>query len=60
MGVNKKSLKNLNPGKRITWNGLEFKSFLEMSRKTGFPHSTILDRYHRDDPVEGHYIDELL
>jgi len=57
--VNKKSLMNLNPGKRVTWNGKEFKSLSELSSKIGVAKSTLHDNFNRDNPVRGHYIDEL-
>ena len=59
LGYNKKSLRNLNPSKVVVWNSRQFKSFAEMSNITGFPRSTIQDRFHSDKPIKGHYIDEL-
>ena len=60
MPYNKKSLRNLNPGKAIVWNGNRFKSFQHMSRVTGFPYTSIQNRYHSDRPVGGHYVDEVI
>ena len=59
VGYNKKSLRNLNPGKVIVWNNRQFKSFAGMSKITGLPSSTIQDRFHSDKPIKGHYMDEL-
>ena len=57
--INKKSLKNLNPGIPVTWNDQEFKSISELSRHLEIPFSTLQDRFNRDEEVEGHYIDYL-
>lgn len=60
LGYNKKSLRNLNSGKEIVWNGRRFKSFAHMARATGYPSSSIQDRYNSDRPVGGHYVDEVI
>ena len=55
--INKKSLKNLNPGIEITWNGQDFNSISELARHLGMPESTVNERLNQDKDIQGFYAD---
>ncbi len=60
MAVNKRSLKNLNPGIKVRWNNKDFKSIAELSRSCGVPSSTVQDYLRQDKPIFNEYIDEVI
>ena len=60
MAVNKRSLKNLNPGIKVRWNNKDFKSIAALSRDCGVPPSTVQDYLRQDKPLFNEYIDEVI
>ncbi len=60
MSVNKRSLKNLNPGIKVRWNNKDFKSIAALSRACRVPSSTVQDYYNADKPLFNEYIDEVI
>ena len=60
MAVNKRSLKNLNPGIKVRWNNKDYDSIAALSRASGVPSSTVQDYYNADKPLFNEYIDEVI